>query len=158
MWPFDQLQRRRYERRYNAALIVFLGAYIFSRLDAAQKATVEAEMRANLNRSGTPAVAVRKWGSGDFLAACRAAAMERVRVEIPIPGLSWSQLFRPWAFWNKWPRWWPDWLLPRFDGRAGGALLDFRLTDQATDDAKQFLSRSGIDLSAVKMERIGGAV
>jgi hypothetical protein len=146
MWPIDQLRRRRYHRRYKAALIVLLGAHMFPRLDPARRAQVEAEMSANFNRSDTPAAGWRRSAQWDTIAAFRAAAMEQVGIEPPIPGLSWSQLFAPWAHWRKWPQW-P--VMRNFDSRPAYAVLDFRPMDGATEDAKAVLRSSGIEIGEV---------
>ena len=34
MWPLDLLRRRKYERHYKAAVVVFLGSYGLERLSA----------------------------------------------------------------------------------------------------------------------------
>jgi hypothetical protein len=143
MWPFDRLRKRKYDRRHKAALIVLLGAHMSTQLDAAQKARVESEMNANFNRSDTPAAGWQRWAQWDAIAAFRAAAMERVGIEPRIPGLSWSQLFKPWAHWRKWPQW-P--VMRDFDNRPAFVLLDFRLLDSATEDAKVFLRNNGITI------------
>ena len=151
MWPFDQIRKRRYDRRYKAALIVFLGAYQFSRLDEAQKALVEAEMNADLIRSGSVAAFWKKHAPWYNIAAYRAAAMDRIGISSPIPNGAWIHLFRPWALWTKLPQW----PMPKFDPRPFVALSEFRPMDEATKDAMAFLSHSGIDVSTLHAPREG---
>jgi hypothetical protein len=141
MWPFDRLRKRKYDRRYKAALVVLLGKHMFAQLEAALKARVESEMNANFSRSNNPAAAWRRWAHPDYIAAFRAAAMERIGIEPPIPGLSWAQLFKPWAHWRKWPQW-P--LMRGFDNRAAWLVLDFRPMDKATHDAREFLRSNAL--------------
>ena len=141
MWPFDYIRKRKYNRRYKAALLVFLGAYLIEKLDANQKAIVEREMDKNLNKTDTPVVAERRWDSWDFLAISRAAAMERVGIELPVPKLSWSELFAPWARWQLWPQW-P--FARDYDCRPDFVGLDFRLMHPATAEAEAFLLSYGI--------------
>jgi len=142
MWPFDYIRRRKYGRRYKAALIVFLGAYMFERLDRDNKARVEAELSDNFNRTDTPAVAWMRVATWDLIAAFRAAAMDRIGIEPIIPGLSWTPLFKPWGFWRKLPEW------PRraFDARAAILIDEYRPMDQATADAKKFLRDNGMNI------------
>jgi hypothetical protein len=134
MWPFDY-RKRKYDRRYKAALVILLSEYMYARLDARQRAQVEAEMNQNFNRSDTPAAAWRRlqW---DIISAFRAAAMERLGIEPTIPGLTWVELFRPWAHWRKWPQW-P--VTPGFDILPSWLVADFRPMDRATADAEAFL-------------------
>ncbi len=146
MWPFDLVRKRQHDHRYKAALIVFLGAYQFSRLDPDKKALVEAEMNADLIRSGSVAAFWKKNMPWHNIAAFRAAAMDRIGLSAAIPGVAWIQLFKPWALWTKLPQW-PG---PRFDPRPFRALLMFRPMDQATKDAEAFLSNCGIDVSTLK--------
>ena len=95
MWQFDYFRKRTYERRYKAAIIVFLGAYMFERLDANQRARVEVELTENFNRTDTPDIAWRRIAKWDAIAAFRATAMDRVGIESTIPGLTWTHLFKP---------------------------------------------------------------
>jgi hypothetical protein len=143
---FDVLRKRQYDRRYKAALIVFMGAYQFSRLDAEHKALVEAEMNADLIRSGSVAAYWKRNAAWYNIAAFRAAAMDRIGISSAIPDVAWTQLFSPWALWTKLPQW-PG---PKFDPRPFVALQMFRPMDQATKDAEAFLSNSGIDVSTLQ--------
>lgn len=141
MWPFSLLRKRTYDRRYKAAVVVLLGSKLFDRMDAAQRTRIELETNENFNRSDTPAVAWRKVADQDVIAAFRAAAMERLGIELPIPALSWSQLFGPWAHWRKWPQ---RPLTRDFDNRPAFLLLDYRPMDAATADAEAYLRSVGI--------------
>jgi len=145
MWPFDLMRKRQYDRRYKAALIVYLGAYEFSRLDAEKKALVEAELNADLIRSGSVASFWKRNMPWYNIAAFRAAAMDRIGLSSAIPDVAWIQLFRPWALWTKLPQW-PG---PKCDLRPFVALKMFRPMDQATKDAEAFLSNIGIDVSTI---------
>ena len=139
MWPFD-IRKRRYERHYKAALIVFLAAHMFEQLNSDQRSKVESEMDSNLNRSDTPAVAWRRWADWEAIAAFRAAAMQKIGIEPPIPELSWAHLFRPWAHWRKLPQW----PIRNFDTVPAAVVLDFRLAGKATKDAIEFLGKHEI--------------
>jgi len=142
MWPFDYIHKRRYERRYKAAVIVFLGTYMFDKLDANEKARVESEVDDNFNRTDTPAIAWRGILKRDDMAANRAAAMDRLDIQPSIPNLSWAKLFEPWRFWRKIPEW------PRkaSDDRPFRLVYDYHWLYSATLDAKNFLRRSGFNI------------
>lgn len=137
MWPIDHFRKRRYDRRYKAALVILVSEHMYARFDAAQRTRIDVEMNENFNRSDNPAATWRQvqW---DIIAAFRAAAMERVGIEPTIPGLSWAELFKPWAHWRKWPQW-P--VMRGFDNRAAFLVLDFRQMDAATADAEAFLRK-----------------
>jgi hypothetical protein len=144
MWPFHYLRRRKYERHYKAALVVFLSEKIYARLDANERARVGAEVNDNFNRSWLPAPAYRK-AQWDVIAASRATAMARLGIEPAVPGLSWADLLAPWTDWRSW---WPQWPVTRgFDNRATWLLLDFHEMDGATADAKAFLAKYEPDRS-----------
>jgi hypothetical protein len=145
MWPFNLIRKRQYDRSYKTALIVFLGAYQFSRLNVEQKGRVEAEMNADLIRSGSVAAFWKKNMPWYHIAAFRAAAMDRIGLPVAISHVTWVQVFRPWALWTKLPQW-----RPKCDPRPFVALLEFRPMDQATKDAEAFLSRSGVDVSTLQ--------
>ena len=140
MWPFDYFAKRKYNRRYKAAVIVLLGAYMFEKLAPDEKARVESEVNDNFNRTDNPAVAWRRQMKWSAMAAYRAAAMDRVGIQPAIPGLSWSQLFQPWHLWRKVPEW------PRkaFDSRPTLLIYDYHPFDPSIADAKRFLRSSGI--------------
>ena len=144
MWPFDRLRQRRYERRYKAAMVVLLGTYMIDRLSPDQRTQVESKVDANLNRSDLPAAVWRKLvGRSDFMSAFRAAAMEKVGIEPPVAGLSWRELFKPWANVRKMPTW-P--IVPGFDGLPSYLVFDFRSMHQATADAREYLRQHGMDI------------
>jgi hypothetical protein len=142
MWPFDAFRKRKYDRQYNAALIVFLGTHMFERLSADQRARVAAEMDENFNRTDTPAVAWRRCAAWNVLAAYRAAAMARLGIAPIIPSLSWATLFRPWRIWRKvieWPR-------QSSDDRAAVLVDDYDPMGRAYADAKKYLRDNGMNI------------
>jgi hypothetical protein len=143
MWPFDFLRKHNYERRYRAALIVYLGAHMGDLLSDAQRASVEADMDSNFKGSTFPAAAWHRSNRWYAMAAFRAAAMERVGIQPPIMGLSWAQLFQPWSR-GKNVTLLPG--LPEFDRRAIDLVRDFRVIDTATEDAITFLRASGMSI------------
>ena len=155
MWLIDGLRQRKHDRRFKAATVVLLGAYMFDRLEPGERAQVEAEMNANFNRSDNPAAAWRRWGAWDVLAAFRAAAMERAGVELRIDGLSWSDLFKPWNHWRRLPMW-P--LMTGFDIRPAYLINDFRPMDAATLEAKEFLRRNGMEIPDADPSRMANEV
>jgi hypothetical protein len=144
MWPFEQLRERKYERRYNAALIVLLGNYMMAHLSADQRKQVESEVDANMNRTDAPAIAWRRvLGASDTMAAFRAVAMQKAGIAPIVAGLSWGQLFRPRSLWRirtLWP------FLRGFDMLPITLVKDFRPMHQATTDARAFLRHHGLDV------------
>jgi hypothetical protein len=144
MWPIDAIRKRTHDRRFKAALVVFLGEYLVERLEPEQKARIEAEMNANFNRTDNPAVAWRRWADWAVLAAFRATAMERAGIEPQIAGLSWSELLRPWRLSRNVPPIVP--FTPSIDARAASLVNDFHAMDTATIEAKEFLRANGIHI------------
>ena len=142
MWPFDHFRKRKYTRRYKAALVVLLGVYAFERLSVSEKARAELETTENFRRSLEPPAAWKRWAQWDVIAAFRATAMERIGIEPGIVGLSWPDLLRPWNHWRKWSRW----PLRNFDGRAAFLVMDFSSVNKATADAKAFLRANGMSV------------
>jgi len=146
MWPFDFLRRRKYERNYKAALAVFLGVYGVKSLSAEQQSRVEEQVDENFNKSVSgPKVAISR---GDWLAAERAAAMQRLGIGTGVEGLTLNELFAPFqsvpmkfvaALGSALPHTMFSW-----DGRPSFLATDFRPTAQATQDARDFLRRNGI--------------
>lgn len=130
MWPFDAFVERRRKRRFWAAVAIYLAVHTFDKLDAAARASVDAEINRFSWRgmSPFPASALRKWASWDVLAAERALAMARLGIE-PLPdGWSWKRLLRPWT------------LQPQM------LIADFRPMDPVTVVAKEFLREQGLDV------------
>jgi hypothetical protein len=143
MWPLDHIRKRRYDRRYKAALIVLLGKYMFDSLSPEQRQRIESEVDSNFNRSTFPAAAYRRtFGSSPFLSASRAAAMQVLGIPPPT-GMTWQQLFEPWSFWRV-RHIWPD--LRGCDMAPGYVDNDYRAMDRATADARAFLRQRGLDV------------
>ena len=140
MWPLEVLRKRRYNRRYKAAMVVLLGAHMVERLDPEDRARVELELTENFKRSLEPPAAWKRWARDDVIAAFRAAAMERAGIQPVVVGLSWSELFKPWNFWRKWPQW----PMRGFDNRPAWLVFDYRAFDQATADASAYLKHNGL--------------
>ncbi len=141
MWPFTIIAERKYRRRYNAAIVVLLGAHVFENLASERRASVEAEVNNNFDKSDTPAIASRRVFEPDAMTAHRAAAMDRLGFDLNFDNLSWSQLLEPWRMWRKIP----EFTGRIYDSRADMLLNDYRLTHSATEDAKQLLRDHGIE-------------
>lgn len=131
MWPLSAIRERREHRRYTAAVVLFLSAATFKRLDSSTRARVDTE----INRfplwsiAPFPAVALRKWSTWDVLAAERAIAMARLRIQPILEGASWEQLLEPWSFQRQM------------------LVGDFRPMALATVRAKAYLLSKGIGVS-----------
>ena len=141
MWPFTILQRREYERAYKAAVLVLLGTYLYEGLAADEKARVESEVTDILTGFGLEA---RGWRttSWDAAGAFRAVAMAHLNIG-PIAGMSWSDLLRPWKQLR------PVLGLPERDTRAAFIVQDYRPFHQATEDAKAYLRKGGLDIPQI---------
>ena len=144
MWLLNLLSKRAYERRLKAALLVLLGAYLHASLSLDEQQRVEEELSQNIQRSGDPPDVWKKWYPWWRIAAFRAAAMEKAKVSLPLPGYTWADLFQPWRKW-AWFNPVPP-FLKGFDPRPLFVLLDFRLMSDATADAKQLLRRHGLPI------------
>ena len=136
MWPFESLRKRKHQRRFNAAVIVLLGKYMFERLDAALRAKIDAEVDRELGRVPQAPAAIRAPAGWDYLGSLRALAMARLGIEPTVEGLDWSALLRPWR----------PWLLPWYDTRPIQVVMDFHVTDEATYAAKEFLRQKGLEI------------
>jgi hypothetical protein len=141
MWPFSIFRRRKYERECKAAVLVFLGTYLYERLTAVEKAQVESEvadMLTGINIEGRTGYA----SSWETAGAYRAMAMAHLGIGL-FAGLSWPDLLRPWK--DR-----PSLLeLPEADTRIANFLWDYHPIGQATDDAKAFLRASGLEIPEI---------
>jgi hypothetical protein len=135
MWPLDVFRRRKYDRRYRAALVVYLGTYMPDVLDTANRQRVEAEVRRLSKGFVDGSAAFRKWAPWESWGALRAVAMAHLSIEPSIPGLSWGELLR------GWPK--RDPLFGSWDSRASWLLFDFSSAGQAAADAREFLRGHG---------------
>ena len=119
---------------------------MYERLTADEKLRVESEANDNFNRTDTPSIAWRTVLRRDSLAAHRAAAMDRLDMNLDLPNTSWSQLFEPWRLWRKVPEW------PRkpYDSRPDVLIYDYRWLDSAAVDAKNFLRRNGFEIPDIE--------
>lgn len=145
MWPFDLLRQRKYQREYKAALVVLLGAYGSPQLTPEQRARVESDMDRNWNLTEFPAVSNRRTSSWDFIAAERAAAMDRLGIPPAVAGLSWRDLFASLPN-PKWIFQMAPYAMRNFDPRGGFITMQFRPMSEATADAKKFLRKRGLDV------------
>ena len=129
MWPFDFWRKRTWQRRYNAAVVVLLGAYMFKHMNAEQSSSVEMEVDKMLERGGVSRAAHYRDATWDTQATFRAIAMAKLGIEPVVPGLSWSDLMRPWRL-------------------APVTLCNyFRTADPATAAAVKFLTAAGVTVS-----------
>jgi hypothetical protein len=140
MWPFSLLtiiRERAYRRKFRAAVIVLLGVHFFDRLSALDRSRVEHEVDAMLDGSAVAPAELRSGASWDYMAAFRAVAMARLGIQ---PGSN--------------PRFWQE-LLPKrgllqafapLDTRPADIALQFHPFDQATVDARRFLTDNGVEL------------
>ena len=129
MWPFSILQQRRHRRRYNVALFIYLGAYVFSTLGPEERARVEAKVTELLNQASDSRPAHARYASPDLRAYVRALAMQRLETPTSIEGITW------------------DGLMPRHNAPIRWELryFDFRPRASATSEALEFLRARGVD-------------
>jgi len=144
IWPFSVLQRRKYDREFNAALIVLLGTYRFARLSAEEKARVDREVNDILKVDPDYVSDIRQWRALDSIGAFRGIAMARLGIATGISGPAWQEMLRFWeetfldlAIWER-------------DMRTGFVLWDYRAGSTATADAKRYLRQHGLDIPDVE--------
>ena len=146
MWPLDALRRRKYLRRYKAALVVLLGTYTYDRLTTDQRGQVELKAMDFLSQSEYAAVPSRAplfARPNPAASAFRCAAMESLGIPPLVQSLTWEDLFQPWGFWRI-RKVWP---YPRpIDFLPFNLAQDFRPMDKATADAREFLRAEGLDI------------
>ena len=133
MWPFSALRKKRYERRYRAALTVLLGVYAFDRLSDEAKQSVDGAVSKLLNNfwAAIPTASHRRWAGWDLRAAYRAVAMAELDIAPGLDALSWAELLprrRPWYL------------------RPTDVVSSFFPIDAATLDAKAFLRNHGFNI------------
>jgi len=133
MWPVSLLQQRRHRKRYNAALFIYLGAYLFSTMRPEDRARVEAKVTELLKQIGASKPAHARYASPSLRAFCRALAMQRLDTPTSIDGVTW------------------DGLLPRRDAalRWEMRFFDFHPRSPATTEAIAFLRARGLDVPDV---------
>ncbi len=133
MWPLTIFRKRRYERRFRAAVLIFLGVYKFGQLGLAERLDIDHEVDEMFKRIPETPASMRSGMTWDGMGAWRAVAMARLKK--PLDGeLSWEQLLQPW---RRSPFFW-------FDGRPSRIWMDFRLFEQATIDARSYLRRNDV--------------
>ena len=96
MWPFSYLRKRRYQRAFDAALLVLLAAHTFSRLSTPDQSRVDRQVDEILKKTVVPPAAHRRWAPPDVRALYRAEAMVTRGIEPAIAGYSWNHLMRHW--------------------------------------------------------------
>ena len=144
-WPLTALIFATYRRRYHAALIVLVGDQTFEKLSPADRIRVDEDVDQNWRGTDMPPAAWRTITPPDVMSADRAAAMDRLGIAPCIAAVTWKELFEPW------------WYLRsvrlagggRVDERAGWAMMNYRMFDQATEDAKKFLRDQGLSVEDV---------
>ena len=98
MWPFDQLRRRQYEKAYDAAIAVFVGAYLPGCLTAEERTSVELMVDKMIQQEKTfPPSAHRRWASWEGRGAYRVVAMARVNSPLPKNLGTWKTLLGRWS-------------------------------------------------------------
>src|SRR4051812_31386862 len=95
MWPFSVIARRRYNRRYRAALAVFTGAHVFPRLSVEEKTRVEDEVNRLCWQGLVTPGQHRRWATWSGRAALRVIAMNRIGISLPVQGLLWEMMLPP---------------------------------------------------------------
>lgn len=128
MWPWDFFQRRRYQRAFDAALVVFLAAHMFDRMSSAERLQVDDEVDSILKRTTVPSAAHRRWATPDARALFRAIAMANLGIEPVLAGFTWKALMRHWP-------------LLRI-----ALFFDFHPYAQPTWDAEEFLREKNIEI------------
>ena len=81
MWPFDRFRKRKHDRRYRAALVVYLGTYLPDRLDAETRRRVEIEVTRIIDGWSESGAAFRRWAPWKAWGSARAVAMANIGVE-----------------------------------------------------------------------------
>lgn len=140
-WPFGRKHFiRKYRRAYCAASVVLLGTYLHDGLATAEKARVESEVADMMTGLGLEA---RGWYATSWVAAGAFRALAMAHLDIgPIAGLSWSDLLAPWK--NR-----PLPGFPEKDTRAPSIVQDYHPLHEATEEAKSFLRKQGLEIPQI---------
>ncbi len=136
--PFiSWIKRRRRARQCRAATAVLLALYVFRRLDAADQARVDADVKRLVEAKVDALVLIARLGGEMRLAALRGPAMARLGIATGVPGLDWAQVIEPSSMTSAWP------------------FPDFMRNSDVADDALEILARHGARFD--KAEGIGNA-
>lgn len=128
MWPFSLLRERKYQREYDAALVVLLGAHLFERMGRDERSRVDHEVEKLLAGSTLPPAGHPAADSPDVRAGYRAIAMAKLGIAPPLDGCTWEKLTRHWR------------TLP------ADLLFDFHRFGIPTWDAEAHLRRLGLEV------------
>jgi hypothetical protein len=128
MWPFSILRKRRYQRSFDAALVIFLAADMFDRMNFTERAQIDSEVDKILKSTTIPSAAHRHCASPEVRALYRALAMAHLGVQPTLRPYTWKSLMRHWR------------LMPL------SLYLDYRPYAQPTWDAEEFLRKNGIEV------------
>jgi hypothetical protein len=132
MWPFSMLRQRRDRRRYNAAMFIHLGAYVYSTLSNDDRARVESKVTDLIKKGGWIKAAHVRYAQPDYRAFVRARAMQRLGVPVPVAGVAW------------------DALMPRHDKPSLTLrFFDYRAMSAPAMEALAFLRANGLDVPTV---------
>ena len=137
MWPFSGLRQRQYQRAFDAAVAVFLGAYLPQLLKTEQNREVEAMVDKMIRRERVyPPAVHRRWASWDGKAAYRVVAMARVDVTLPTALGTWETLLKRWK----------HGVFTWYDMRPIRISWDFHPFHPATEAARKMLQVEGLQV------------
>ena len=146
MWPFNILERRRYERRYRAARIILLGQYTYSRLSPEQQEAVrERDFQFSTATGVAGASIIRRMPStffNEYVVAMKSLGIPPavgnepwdVPAGVEIPAVTSKAV---------------TWFVLRAGGLSNYWLKlqrDYRFSDPATADARRDLIALGADI------------
>jgi hypothetical protein len=146
IWPFDVMERRRYQRQYRAAWALFLVQGTFSKLSQAQQADITDRVTRLLLQSGVDAYAFPP--RSDFFTLIYAAQMKALGISPALGGEPWplpDELALPVLSPNPWRFW-----IPRRISRLLWKNLRlwnaYRRGGNAVDDARRDIVARGLDI------------
>jgi hypothetical protein len=138
---FQHLKQRRFRRRYLAALTIYLAAYTYRHLPAADQNRISDWVRNLIEGQFNPAFSFKEFEL--FLpirakAAHWAVAMKALGIPPAVSGEDWQIPAQP--------RW-----LSRF-WVVNKLMLNWRLCSAATTQAEEYLQSKGIDVSTIDLQ------
>jgi hypothetical protein len=137
MWPFDTLRRHRFQRRYHAALLVYLAAYTYPRLSPADQQRIDREIEQYYERNtGFSAYEFKTFLSVSFKAAFWAVVMNELSIPPAVAGEQWTLPKK---------RWWSDRL-----AAAHQLVANFRPYNPITNAARERLASKGVNVEALE--------
>ena len=137
MWPFDALRRRRFQRRYHAALVVYLAAYTYPRLSPADQQRIDREIEPYYERNtGFSAYEFKAFLPVSFKAAFWATVMNDLSIPPAVAGEQWTLPKK---------RWWADRL-----AAAHRLVANFRPYNPITNEVRDHLANKGVNVEELE--------